>query len=62
MLASSRQRPSSHRYAGFAPTRAINLVALRPDRSCKPKQATMARGKPIAATISIQLQQAKTRG
>jgi hypothetical protein len=62
LLASSRQRPSSHRYAGFAPIRATYLVALHPDRSFKPTQATMARGNPIAATISIQPQQAKTRG
>jgi len=60
-LASSRQRPSSHRYAGFAATRATNLVVPRPDRSFKPANATMARGMPFAATASIQPHQAKAR-
>jgi hypothetical protein len=41
---------------------ATNSVALPADRSFKPTHATLLRRKPIAATASIQPQQARTRG
>jgi hypothetical protein len=51
-----------HRCAAFNSRRATNPVALPEDRSYTPTHATMVRRKPIAATTSIQPQQARTRG
>jgi hypothetical protein len=58
LLALSRPRPGSHRCAAFNSRRATNPAAQLPDRSFTPTQATMLRGMPIAATVSIQPQQA----
>jgi hypothetical protein len=58
----SRQRPSTHRRIGFAGSRPFNPVALPADRSFTSSRASQPRRKPIAATVSFQPQQAKTRG
>jgi hypothetical protein len=57
-----RQRPSSHHYLGFTSAPATNPVAPRPDRSFTPTYPTTLGRKPIAATVTIQPQQARTRG
>jgi len=48
------------RVVGFV--RTYRPVAPRPDRSFTPTHATMGRRKPIAATVTIQPQEARTRG
>jgi hypothetical protein len=58
----SRHRPSSHHCAALYSRRTTNLVVLPADRSFTPTHATMLRRKPIAATASIQPQQARTCG
>jgi hypothetical protein len=49
---------SSHRCAAFNSRHATNPGARCPDRSFTTTQATVLRGKPIAATVTIQPQQA----
>src|SRR5712671_4878242 len=50
------------RHVGFTSAPATNPVAPRPDRSFTPTYPTTLGRKPIAATLTIQPQQARTRG
>src|SRR6202043_1194354 len=57
-----RQRPRSHRCAGFTSSRATNLVARRPERSFIPTHTPTRGRNPIIATAPVQSSQARARG
>jgi hypothetical protein len=57
----SRQRPRSHRSAGFTANRATDLVIRRADRSFTPTHAPMLGRKPIAANARVQAPHAGLR-